>query len=142
MKFAIVALIGAASAVRMQDKPARAFEYNEFGQKIPATETVGHNNKDVLENFANDYVQTGSYEVLGLDGYRWFQAVTPDPETNICTNTNKATGKDQPCWAPGNSAWNTHSTAVTAKPDDAQKAPYPGFERFPHFVPRGETYVE
>ena len=33
-------------------------------------------------------------EVLGLDGYRWNQAFTPDPDTNYCTNANKATGVD------------------------------------------------
>merc|ERR1712054_312656 len=93
MKFAIAALIGAASAVRLQkDIPARAAEYNEFGQKIPAEETYAHNNKDVLENFADMYVQQkGGYELLGLDGWRWFQAATPAPETNYCTNANKAT---------------------------------------------------
>ena len=141
MKFAIAALIGAASAVRLQkDIPARAAEYNEFGQKIPAEETYAHNNKDVLENFADMYVQQkGGYELLGLDGWRWFQAATPAPETNHCTNANKATGVDQACSDPGNSAWNTHSSAVTKNPVDALVAPYPDHPGVTYAV-SGEVY--
>jgi hypothetical protein len=41
------------------------------------------------------------------------------PETPVCTNANKATTTDQDCSAAGNSAWNTISTARTAKPKDA-----------------------
>ena len=82
MKFALAAILGVASAIKLDSNQ-------------------------------------GAYEVLGLDGYRWFQAVTPDPETNYCTNSNKATGLDQACQDPGNSAWNTHTSAVTKKPTDA-----------------------
>ena len=42
-----------------------------------------------------------------------------DPVKNVCVNTNKATGNDQPCNTPGNSAWNTHTTART---DDPRKS--------------------
>ena len=139
MKFAIVALLGTAAAVRVQDKPARAYEYNEFGQRIPAEETVGHNNKDVLETFASSYVQQGEAMVLGLDGWRWNQAPTPDPETNYCTNANKATGLDQACSDGGNSAWNTHTSAVTKNPKNAQAAPYPDHPGVSYGV-QGETY--
>ncbi len=41
------------------------------------------------------------------------------PDTNTCTNANKATGKDQLCDEAGNSAWNTHTTARTGNPADA-----------------------
>ena len=141
MKFAIAALIGAAAAVRLEkDIPARAYEYNEFHQKIPKEETQGHNNRDVLENFAEMYVQQPQYELLGLDGWRWFQAATPAPETNYCTNANKATGDDQACADPGNSAWNTHSSAVTKKPVDAQSAPYPDHPYVTYGV-TGEVYT-
>ena len=144
MKFAIAALIGAAAAVRIQkDIPARAFEYdNTFNTKKPAEETQGHNNKDVLENFAEMYVQqpAGQYELLGLDGYRWFQAVTVGPETNYCTNANKATGVDQACADPGNSAWNTHTSSVTKKPVDALVAPYPDHPGVTYGV-QGEVYT-
>ena len=48
-----------------------------------------------------------------------------DPMENHCTNANKATKADQACSEAGNSAWNTHSTARTGKPADAQAPPYP-----------------
>ena len=47
------------------------------------------------------------------------------PVANVCTNTNKATGVDEDCSTPGNSAWNTHTTARTGDPTKAQAAPYP-----------------
>ena len=47
----------------------------------------------------------------------WKQEFIPDPVTNYCTNANKATGLDQACSDPGNSAWNTHSSAVTKNPE-------------------------
>ena len=56
---------------------------------------------------------------LGLEGYTL-------PEANICTNANKATTEDEPCSTPGNSAWNTITSARTGKPKDAMAAPYPG----------------
>ena len=58
MKFAFVALISAATAVRLEkDVPARTHEYDEMGYKLEAQETQGHNNADVLANFADQYVQ-------------------------------------------------------------------------------------
>ena len=48
-----------------------------------------------------------------------------DPVPNTCTNANKATGVDQDCSTPGNSAWNTISTSRTGDPTKAQAAPYP-----------------
>ena len=128
MKFAF-ALIGAAAAVQLErDIPARAKEYNEFG--LPKeTEAFAHNNKEILQNFADIYVQTGhqgaGYELLGLDGWQWNQAPIPEPETNYCTNANKATGIDQDCSTAGNSAWNTHTTSRTGDPRKAQAGPYP-----------------
>lgn len=103
MKFALAAILGVASAIKLDSNQ-------------------------------------GAYEVLGLDGYRWFQAVTPDPETNYCTNANKATGLDQACQDPGNSAWNTHTSAVTKKPTDAQSAPYPDHPGVTYGV-QGEVYT-
>ena len=82
----------------------------------------------------------GSYEVLGLDGYRWNQAFVPDPETNYCTNANKATGKDQACSDAGNSAWNTHSSSVTKKPTNSQAPPYPDHPYTTYGV-KGEVYT-
>ena len=51
------------------------------------------------------------------------------PVKNHCTNANKATGVDQECTVPGQSAWNTITTARTAKPKDAQAAPYPDHKK-------------
>merc|ERR1740130_744090 len=56
----------------------------------------------------------------------WTQALDGGPVENHCTNANKATGADQTCSTPGNSAWNTHSSARTFQPVDAQTPPYPG----------------
>ena len=47
------------------------------------------------------------------------------PVANTCTNANKATGEDQDCSTPGNSAWNTISTSRTGDPTKALAAPYP-----------------
>merc|ERR1719440_873348 len=93
-----------------------------------------------LEHFDDTYVQSESLEVLGLDGYRWFQAITPAPEDNYCTNANKATGTDQACSDPGNSAWNTHTSSVTKKPVNAQSAPYPDHPYVTYGV-QGEVYT-
>merc|ERR1719329_200137 len=79
-------------------------------------------------------------EVLSLDS-TWNQAFTPDPETNYCTNANKATGVDQKCADGGNSAWNTHSSAVTKKPTKALDPPYPDHPNVPYNV-QGEVYEE
>ena len=119
MKFALAALLGAAQAVRMQrDVPAVALEYNQFNE--PMEGQFAANNKEILENYAA-FVQTESSgpELLGLDGWRWFEAGIPTPVTNYCTNANKATGVDQACNNPGNSAWNTHTSSVTKNPEKA-----------------------
>ena len=49
-----------------------------------------------------------------------------DPIENSCTNPNKATGVDQSCHTPGNSAWNTLTSSRTGNPHDALSPPYPG----------------
>jgi hypothetical protein len=48
------------------------------------------------------------------------------PETNHCTNTNKATTVDEACSTDGNSAWNTHTSSRTGDPTKAMADPYPG----------------
>ena len=113
MKFAIAAFIGAAAAIKLDSE------------------------RPIAED---SFVQSGSYEVLGLDGWRWFQAITPEPETNYCTNANKATGVDQACSDTGNSAWNTHTSSVTKKPLNAQSAPYPDHPGVTYGV-QGEVYT-
>merc|ERR1739848_239339 len=141
MKFALAALIGVASAVQLQkDVPVRAHEYNEFNQAIPHEETFKHNNKDILENFADMYAQTKGPELLGLDGWQWNQAPTPEPETNYCTNANKATGEDQACSDGGNSAWNTHTSSTTKNPEKSQDLPYPDHPGVGYNV-NGEVYT-
>ena len=84
--------------------------------------------------------RNGGYELLGLDGFQWNQAPIPDPETNYCTNANKATGEDQACSDPGNSAWNTHTSAITGNPENAQAAPYPDHPWSVYGV-KGEVYT-
>ena len=136
MKFALVALLGAAQAVRMQrDVPAKTLEYNQFNEPIEGN--FAQNNKEILENYSN--VQVEGPELLGLDGWRWFEAGIPVPTTNYCTNANKATGVDQACNNPGNSAWNTHTSSVTKNPEKALAMPYPDHPGVTYKV-NGETY--
>ena len=71
---------------------------------------------------------------------KWNQEMVPDPVINYCTNANKATGVDQACADPGNSAWNTHSSSVTKKPVNALVAPYPDHPYVTYGV-KGEVYT-
>ena len=63
--------------------------------------------------------------LVALLGYVSAVNISQKPVTNHCTNANKATGVDQECSVPGQSAWNTITTARTGNPKDAQAAPYP-----------------
>ena len=63
--------------------------------------------------------------IIALLGSASAMRLTQAPVENHCTNANKATGVDQECTTPGNSAWNTITTARTGNPKDAQAAPYP-----------------
>ena len=63
--------------------------------------------------------------IIALLGSASAMRLTQAPVTNHCTNANKATGVDQECTVPGQSAWNTITTARTGNPKDAQAAPYP-----------------
>ena len=63
--------------------------------------------------------------LIALLGSASAMRLTQSPVTNHCTNANKATGVDQECTVPGQSAWNTITTSRTAKPTNAQAAPYP-----------------
>mgnify|MGYP006114373027 CR=1 FL=1 len=71
------------------------------------------------------YVQTNQEKLEDLMMLQT-QGAPVEPVENTCTNANKATGADEDCSAPGNSAWNTFSTSRTGEPKDAQAAPYPG----------------
>ena len=51
--------------------------------------------------------------------------IAAPPVANTCVNINKATGVEEPCDKPGNSAWNTHTTARTGDPRQATAGPYP-----------------
>ena len=116
MKF--LALVAVASAVRIldNDKPAVARSYNADSEPIKSDFHVS--NDDVLEHPFN-MVQTFP-EYNG-----WKQAAKPDAATNTCVNINKASGEEEPCSTIGNSAWNTLTSAKTAKPTNAQASPYP-----------------
>ena len=120
MKFALVALIASASALKIRDdKPAVARTYNEFSERVP--NLPGFNNDEVL---ATEMVQIGDVKNNYYKG-GWKETHIPAPATNHCVNVNKALGKEQSCSTPGNSAWNTLTTSRTGKPTQAQAAPYP-----------------
>ena len=57
----------------------------------------------------------------------WREPMSPGAAAkNACVNANKTDfGSDQDCDTPGNSAWNTHTTARTGTQTNALKAPYP-----------------
>ena len=122
MKFAFVALIACAGALKIKDdKPAVARSYNEFSERV--ANLPGFNNDEVL---ATEMVQLNQGDVKNnyfKGGFK--EAKIPAPAKNTCVNVNKATGKEQLCNTPGNSAWNTLTTSRTGKPSQAQAAPYP-----------------
>ena len=51
--------------------------------------------------------------------------VNAPPVTNTCVNVSKILGVEQSCSEPGNSAWNTHTTARTGDPRNATAGVYP-----------------
>merc|ERR1719183_558377 len=114
MKFAIFALIGAASAINLvREHPSEHKNYNSNSERIP--NNFQANNKDILENDGyirdhNLFVQTRGID----DNGHWVESAIPAPVANHCTNANKATAEDQSCDTDGNSAWNTHTTSRTA----------------------------
>ena len=111
MKFALVALIASASALKIRDdKPATARTYNEFSERVP--NLPGFNNDEVL---ATEMVQIGDVKNNYYKG-GWKETNIPAPDTNHCVNVNKAIGKEQACNTPGNSAWNTLTTSRTGNP--------------------------
>jgi protein tyrosine/serine phosphatase len=64
------------------------------------------------------------------------------PDSNTCTNANKATTTDESCSKAGNSAWNTITTSRTAKPKDAMTAPYPDHTEHLQLLQEGYTLPE
>ena len=117
MKFALL-LIASASALRLakEEKPAVARSYNRFNELVSSDKSL--ENDDVLDPRFN-LVQT--YPEYN----QWKEAAKPEAAKNTCVNVNKASGKEEPCSTVGNSAWNTLTSAKTAKPKDAQAGPYP-----------------
>ena len=73
----------------------------------------------------NELVQTSTETFEQV--FHWREGRQGKPYKNKCSNDNKATGNLESCKAVGNSAWNTYSSAVTAHPKDALKAPYPAW---------------
>ena len=119
MKF--LAIVAAVSAIQLSKEavPAHARSYNAKSEVVSGDMAV--NNDDVLMHPFGD--NTFAQTFPEYDG--WKQAAKPDAATNKCVNTNKASGEDEPCSTIGNSAWNTLTSAKTAKPKNAQAAPYP-----------------
>ena len=89
--------------------------------------------------------ETEFVSLMGRDGgKKWTESTIPEPVINYCTNANKATGTDQACVDEGNSAWNTHSSSITADPEKAMLAPYPDRKDVgvkPVYKVQGEVYT-
>ena len=124
MKFIAIALLASVQAVKLQDRdvPAFARSYNSYGDLM--NQSFAANNDDILdEGFERD-----TRQFVQIDGpvEPWKEARQGAPEANKCANDNKATGDLEDCSTPGNSAWNTITTARTGDPRKALDAPYPG----------------
>ncbi len=91
---------------------------------------MAFNNKDVLSD--DFFTKTSGLAQSQEQALHWHEGKQGKPETNTCVNDNKATGNLEYCHTVGNSAWNTHSSAVTGKPADALKAPYPAWSDWPN----------
>ena len=75
MKFALVALIASASALKIRDdKPATARTYNEFSERVP--NLPGFNNDEVL---ATEMVQIGDVKNNYYKG-GWKETHIPAPD--------------------------------------------------------------
>ena len=89
--------------------------------------------------------ETEFVSITGRDGgKKWLESTIPEPVITYCTNANKATGLDQACVDEGNSAWNTHTSSVTADPEKALTAPYPDRKDVgvkPVYKVQGEVYT-
>merc|ERR550514_567351 len=93
--------------------------------------------KDHDPQYCNEVSKDGNFDspcpeplekIVALQTGFWTQAPDGAPVENHCTNANKATRQDETCSTAGNSAWNTHTSARTAAPANAQAAPYPGHD--------------
>jgi len=62
---------------------------------------------------------------LPYPGHAEHVMIDQTPLKNECVNANKATTKDELCNTPGNSAWNTITTARSGNPEQAVALPYP-----------------
>ena len=62
---------------------------------------------------------TGSIKPYADNNDGWREWAIPLPVENHCVNVNKIMGLEEPCDAPGNSAWNTLTTSRTGKPSEA-----------------------
>ncbi len=49
----------------------------------------------------------------------WKESAVPAATENHCVSVNKATGREEACNKPGNSAWNTITSARTGNPTEA-----------------------
>ena len=133
MKFFILAaLVASSSAIRLadSDKPAVALSFNSDAEPVPSK--FAANNEDILKpdwiekrDLENELVQTSTETFEQV--FHWYEGRQGTPYTNTCSNDNKATGNLERCNVVGNSAWTTYSSAVTAHPKDALKAPYPAW---------------
>ena len=130
--FILAALLATSQAIRLadSDKPAVARSFNSDSEPVPSK--FAANNEDILKpdwiekrDLENELVQTSTETFEQV--FHWYEGRQGKPETNKCSNDNKATGNLEGCHKVGNSAWNTYSTAVTAHPKDALKAPYPAW---------------
>ena len=130
--FVFAALVATSQAIRLadSDKPAVARSYNSDNE--PITSKLAFKNADILKpdwiekrDMENELVQTSTETFEQV--FHWYEGRQGKPYTNTCSNDNKATGNLEKCDVAGNSAWNTYSSAVTAHPKDALKAPYPAW---------------
>ena len=109
----IALFLGSTQAVTirsMKENMGTVMCFDQQQNEISCSQAGPNDNQVILVNPDDELVQMEKYQ---------------EPATNHCVNANKATGVDQECTTPGNSAWNTYTTSRSADPVKAQDAPYP-----------------
>ena len=129
--FIISALLACSQAVRItDDMPAVARSYNADNEPVLDTFRIQSNDELLIDLDVTRDVD--ALIQINAATIHWNEQKPGKPYTNHCSNDSKATGKLEPCNQEYNSAWNTYSSAVTAKPSEAQKGFYPGWHAVKH----------
>ena len=96
------------------DKPAVARSYNFDNEPIAEPFKIQNNDELLIDLDVTRDVD--ALIQINASTIHWHEGKQAKAETNHCSNDSKATGKLESCDQEYNSAWNTHSSAVTGTP--------------------------